>query len=114
MESEGFDWIHNYWCNLMDHKAMNGQQNPARPLSVFAFTTLCISIGLFFIRFSQAFVKTSIWKRLIQVFGILSMTSAPFISTSFHHVAIIVACAFGLVVIIGIIRIIFQTQAKIL
>ncbi|MGB5430515.1 MAG: hypothetical protein WBM94_12640, partial [Eudoraea sp.] len=31
--SLGFDWMNNYWCNLMNENGMNGLENPARPFA---------------------------------------------------------------------------------
>jgi hypothetical protein len=49
LQSVGYDWIHNYWCNLMNDQAMNGQSNPAKPFAVVAMVILCLSLLVFFI-----------------------------------------------------------------
>ncbi|MBT8238589.1 MAG: hypothetical protein HKN51_09070, partial [Saprospiraceae bacterium] len=36
INSVGYDWGNNYWCNLMSENGMNGLENPARPISLFA------------------------------------------------------------------------------
>lgn len=30
----GFDWVNNYWCNLMNEKGMNGELNQARSFAI--------------------------------------------------------------------------------
>ena len=81
MNSVGFDWFNNYWCNLMNEKAMNGLENPARPIAITAMIILCASLLLFFIQFAKHYVKNRTWKMIIQILGTLSMISAALIFT---------------------------------
>lgn len=110
LNSEGFNWIHNYWCNLMNEKAMNGQWNPARPYSVMGMVTLCVSLMIFFIQFANTFSKNKLWRQLIKVNGVLSMTFGILISTKHHDVMTMISSVFGLIVVIGIIREIYQSE----
>ena len=32
--SIGFSWTNNYWCNLLNDNAINGQHNPAKPIAM--------------------------------------------------------------------------------
>jgi hypothetical protein len=34
--SFGFSWAQNYWCNLLNENAINGQHNSARPIAIAA------------------------------------------------------------------------------
>ena len=43
----GFDWVHNYWCNLMNERAGNGQLSASRPIALSAMGVLCVTMGLF-------------------------------------------------------------------
>lgn len=112
MNSLGFDWIHNYWCNLMNEKAINTQINPARNTAVTALVILCISLALFFIQFARVVVKSVIRKRIIQVFGVLSMFFAALIFTKYHDLMTIVSSVFGVFVVIGIIWEVFKSNLK--
>jgi hypothetical protein len=102
--SVGYDWLHNYWCNLMNDQAMNGQPNPAKPFAVVAMVILCLSLLVFFIQFATFFVQSSIWKSLIIWCGSLSMFLAIFMFTSYHDVMTTLSSVFGLFVVVGIIR----------
>ena len=110
LNSEGFDWVNNYWCNLMNEKGMNGQPNPACPYSIFAMTILCLSLMIFFVQFAEVFSKNKLWKWIIKIGGILSMISAIFISTKYHDLMTIISSCFGLFVVIGIIKEIYQSD----
>jgi hypothetical protein len=110
LNAEGFDWINNYWCNLMNEKGMNGQPNPAKPFSIFAMVVLCLSLMFFFIQFAKNFSNSRLWKRLIMVSGVLSMTFAMLMFTQYHDLMTIVSSLFGVFVLIGIIREIFKSD----
>ena len=113
LNSEGFDWINNYWCNLMNEKGMNGQPNPAKPYSIIAMIILCLSLMFFFIQFAQIYSKSKIWKRIIKTSGIISMSFAILIFTKYHDLMTTLSSIFGLFVVIGIIREVYKSKLSI-
>ena len=113
LNSEGFDWVNNYWCNLMNEKGMNGQPNPAKPYSIIAMIILCLSLMFFFIQFAQIYSKSKIWKRIIKTSGIISMSFAILIFTKYHDLMTTLSSIFGLFVVIGIIREIYKSKLSI-
>lgn len=113
LNSEGFDWINNYWCNLMNEKGMNGQPNPAKPISIFALIVLCLSLMTFFVQFAKTYPKSRFWRLLIMIGGILSMTFAILIFSKYHDLMTIISSVFGLFVVIGIIREIYKSELTI-
>ena len=110
INSEGFDWINNYWCNLMNEKGMNGELNPARPFSIFAMIVLCLSLIIFFFQFAEFFTDSGIWKKIIKFGGTVSMIFAILIFTKYHDSMTIVSSFFGLFVVIGIIKEIYKSE----
>lgn len=110
LNTEEFDWIHNYWCNLMNEKGMNGKHNPARPWSISAMTILCLSVMVFFIQFANLFIEGANWRRIIKISGILSMSTALLIFTKHHDLMTMLSSAFGLFAVLGIMRAIFKSQ----
>ena len=108
VNSVGFDWVHNYWCNLMNESADNGEPNPARRLAIFSMVLLCSSLGVFFYQFAEYLTTHPRWKMIIKIAGILSMVSAAFMFTQFHDVLTIISSFFGLFVLIGILLKIFR------
>lgn len=106
----GFDWVNNYWCNLMNENAMNEEVNPARPFAILAMIILCFSLAVFFIHFAKTFSKNKIWKKTIQVSGILSMVFAALIFTQYRDAMTIVSSVFGLFVVIGIVRELYLSE----
>lgn len=103
LNSIGFDWVNNYWCNLMNEKAMNGQVNPARPYAIIAMIILCIALSHFFILFAQKIAQIKFWKFTIQTFGIITMVFAAFIFTNYHDLMTTLSSVFGVFVVVGII-----------
>lgn len=103
----GFDWIYNFWCDLMRSPAYNGMMNSYKSIGVSAMFVLCSSfIGLFILfprlfpvhhytHFTRiltcldimvcAFVFTSYHEQIIWIGGILSIIP---ISWTFYHLYI--------------------------
>jgi hypothetical protein len=110
LNTEGFDWINNYWCNLMNEKGMNGVVNPARPFSIAAMIILCSSFIVFFLQFAEAYSKEPIWNKTIKISGVISMVFVMMIFTKYHDLMTIVSSFLGLFTVIGIIRTIYKSQ----
>ena len=104
LSSIGFDWVNNYWCNLMNEKGMNGQLNPARPYAITAMIILCSGLMVFFIQFANAYCKNIKWKTLVITSGIISMSLAMLVFTEYHDLMTMISSFFGLFTVIGIIR----------
>lgn len=104
LNSIGFDWYNNFWCNLMSEYGLNGQENPARPIAILAMSVLCSSMILFFFLFAKHFVKNRGWQLIIKISGVLSMVSAVFIFTNYHDILTTILSVFGGMVLIGLIK----------
>ncbi|GGG32818.1 hypothetical protein GCM10011344_37200 [Dokdonia pacifica] len=109
-DTVGFDWVNNYWCNLMNEKAMNGQQNPARPYAIAGMVILCFSLALFFIQFAKKITTTLFLKRVIPLFGGIAMLLAVFIFTKYHDLLTIISSAFGVIAVLGILWEVYKSK----
>lgn len=89
----GFKWQHNYLCNLVHEKAVNGADNAARPWALAGLLVLCATVGLFFVRFSQKIPDKSASK-VIKYAGAGAMIAAVFVATSYHNEAVMVSGTF--------------------
>lgn len=99
--AKGFSWLHNYWCNLLDEKALNGLPNTARPVAFAAMGILVVSLVLFWAVFP---VQAGLSKKVrlsMQVSGLLAMLTSLALSTRFHDSVINIASLFGLVALGG-------------
>ena len=100
--SIGFSWVNNYWCNLLNEKAINGEHNAAKPFAVCAMVVLSVSLTLFWFLFARHMkIKRSL-RVLIQISGMLSILLSFFLLTNSNHDLVInVASMAGLVAVIG-------------
>ncbi len=102
LHSVGFNWQHNYWCNLLDTFAMNGQLNRAKSIATIALVFLSFSLGLFWYVFPYSVSISSAKRKIIQLSGVLSMIVALFLVGRFSHDGIInLASSFGIIATLG-------------
>ncbi|HEY4874960.1 MAG TPA: hypothetical protein VIH86_05270 [Puia sp.] len=99
--SVGFSWTQNYWCNLLNENAINGQHNATRPIAIVAMFFLCITLMVFWYIFPKQTGFRKSRKLIVQVSGFASMISIMFISTALHDIVINIATVFGLIAVIG-------------
>ncbi|MDG1334146.1 MAG: hypothetical protein P8P74_17570 [Crocinitomicaceae bacterium] len=110
VNSVGYDWMNNYWCNLMNEYAMNEELNPARSFAITAMILLCSSLMLFFIQFSIKIARNTFWRNAIKWGGMLSMIFAAFMFSEFHDLMTTLSSIFGVLVVIGIIWEIYKSR----
>lgn len=92
----GFDWLQNYWCDLLGSEAENGQPNPARPLAILATGVLCAALANFWWHLA-GFLAGNVRKRLIfRASSTLSMSTALILFSDFHDTAILISGISGL------------------
>ncbi|CCG99688.1 hypothetical protein FAES_1678 [Fibrella aestuarina BUZ 2] len=88
--SVGYDWTTNYLCNLFSEQAVNGLANPARPWAIAGMLLLCISFGVFFVRFSRRIPSKSA-SAVIAYGGVGAMLFAFLVITPYHDLMIGIA-----------------------
>lgn len=101
IHSIGFSWKNNYWCNLLNENAINGEVNPARAWAMSGMAILCAGLIIFWIQFACFYVKNKYWKAVIPVSGTLAMIGGYFSYTNLHDVIINFASACGLIALAG-------------
>lgn len=101
-DSIGFSWSNNYWCNLLNEYAINGQLNPARPVAMAGMFVLCITLMFFWFLFPRQMNVGKKLKLLIQVSGAMTMTIAFFLFSGINHDLVTnLASFFGLIATVG-------------
>ena len=103
-DREGFDWAHNYWCDLLTSVAMNGEANAAKPYGIASMIFLCSVVAVFFFQFADAFPFSVRWRQAIKICGVLSMFFGALIFTPLHNSMIGISSLFAIVPIIGIFK----------
>lgn len=100
--ARGFSWIHNYWCNLLNDHAINGQENPAKPIATTAMAILSLSLSVFWLHFPTASLGRPPLVWLVQVAGVAAMVTALLLNTSLDHDMITnTASLLGLIAVAG-------------
>lgn len=99
--SIGFSWINNYWCNLLNDHAINGQHNAARPVAVVAMSIICMTLAYFWYLFPRQINFPKYSRLAIQIAGAISMIIAMFLFTDLHDMVINIASLFGFISLIG-------------
>lgn len=97
----GFDWLHNYWCDLTGQFAKNGKTNSARPIALTAMIILCSSLAVFWFYVPWLFRENK-FNQIIRFAGITSMTVVVFLFTGFHDTIINIAGTFGIAALTGV------------
>lgn len=97
----GFSWMHNYWCNLLNQYALNGQPNTARPIAFAAMAILCTTVACFWWLFPSMMEIKGLRRNFIRTAGVLCMLISVFIFTGYHDLVINAAGIFGLAAMAG-------------
>lgn len=112
--SIGFNWLHNYWCDLLGAEAKNGTPNAAYPIAIAAMTILFLSLAVFWYHIPLLFSWQLNLSRIIQFTGIASMILPIFIFTRYHDLLINLAGAFGLVGLIAVYIALYRNKLTLL
>lgn len=100
--SIGFSWINNYWCNLLNEDAINGQPNPAKPIAMTGMFVLCLTLSFFWFAFARITNVCKKLKLLIQISGTIAMAIAFLLFTKINHDIITnFSSLFGFIALIG-------------
>jgi hypothetical protein len=97
----GFSWLHNYWCNLLNHKAINGQDNPAQPIAITAMVVLCISLTVFWYCFPSFTTAKKVPQQVVRYSGTLAMVAASSLGVLEHDWVTNIASLLGVIAVIG-------------
>lgn len=106
--ARAFSWIHNYWCDLLDTKAKNGLQNPARPVAILALMVLSSSLICFWYYFTV--IYNSNGRLVIRFSGILSAVLMIFLFIGPHDLVINLSSTLGLIAITGALLTLFRER----
>jgi hypothetical protein len=84
----GFSMRDNYWCDLLDPTAYNGQPNPARPVGVTATLLLAFCLSMFFYQLPVWLGYSSTRLEVIRYAGTIGLWAGACIFTSWHGPAL--------------------------
>ncbi|HMK19603.1 MAG TPA: hypothetical protein VK492_15480 [Chitinophagaceae bacterium] len=109
--SIGYNWMKNYWCNLLNNTAINGQLNTAKPVATTAMIILCISISFFWILFPISVQLKKYHRIIIQIGGTASMMASFLLLTNIDHdLAVNFSSSLGFVAMLGVLVALYQLK----
>lgn len=112
-QATGFSWKHNYWCNLLNERGINGEFNTARPVAIVAMFVLSLSLALFWYTFAQQVKLTLKLKYTIQFSGIATSILSLLLLTKINHDTSTNLISFcGLIATTGVFIALFQYKWK--
>lgn len=108
--SIGFNWRHNYLCNLLNPVAVNGApDNPARPWAIAGVLSLCLGVAMFFIHFSKKIPHKNA-SSVIKFAGAGAMAFGLFTATPFHDLGVTISGTLLMLSIFYITVFVFKSQ----
>lgn len=108
--SIGFSWMHNYWCNLTNPVAVNGQANPGAVYALSGLTFSCLSVMAIFILFFKSSPISKTLQLFYSISGILALVCAGLIATDWHDSMTVLASLFGLISLLGAVLLINRSN----
>ncbi len=98
---KGFSWLNNFWCDLLNEQAKNGQYNAARPIAISSWLILCFSFMIFWYFLPALLQVTDVLKKTIRFCGVAAMLTSTLLFTHLHDAVIHTASLLGLIAICG-------------
>lgn len=109
--SIGFSWVNNYWCNLLNETAINGQPNTSRSIALAGMFVLCLTLSFFWYYFPKQITMHKSLRQIIQVSGILAMIIAFLLFTKINHNLVTnAASTFGGLATIGTFIVLYKNK----
>jgi hypothetical protein len=107
----GFDWFNNYWCNLLNQYAINGQQNPARPIAITGLLVLSLSLTAFWFGFSRYSHRSKVPGLIIRLSGTIAMIISLLLFTDMDHDLVTnLASGFGLIATLTVLIVLYKMK----
>jgi hypothetical protein len=111
-DAVGFDWKNNYWCNLLNEKALNGQINPGRPVALSGMVVLAVSAAVFFYQFPLS-MKPG-WSKLVKTSGVSASLLSALMFTQWHDEVTILGSILLAICLVGVIKAVFHTKQRLI
>lgn len=114
-KTPGFSWRYNFWCNLLNETAINGEPNKGQLIALAGLLVLCISLTLFFIAAPGALRLNNSARMAIRISGSAAMLAALLLASPLPHDLITnIASGLGLIAMAGLLLGIYRTGLHLL
>lgn len=113
IHSTGFSWKDNYWCNLFNKTAINGEPNPARPVAVIAMLILGVSLQFFWMMIALLEAYGRFLRRLIIISSVAcTILISSLAASAPHDLAVNLASLTGLVATVCTMAVLYKLEWK--
>lgn len=99
-DDNGFSFLNNYLCDLLDDYAINGEINSARVFARAGLGILCFSLILLWFYLPQLFETSSVNLIIMWLAGQLALVITVFLASGSHDVILRIAGVFGVIALI--------------
>lgn len=96
----GFSFRDNYWCDILDRTTYGGKPNPGASIALGATIVLSFGLAVLWWTAPTLFPKARRRALIVRGAGIVSCVLTPFISTSYHNLAINIAGGLGMLALV--------------
>lgn len=96
-QAPGFSFWHNYLCDLLDYRALNGELNSGRLYARAALGVLCISLIYFWLYLPHLFKQKNWNTVLMWISGILALITTMLLSSGTHDITVRIAGGLGVI-----------------
>ena len=97
----GYDHLHNFWCELYNELTHSGERNLGRPWALVSAPILTGTAFFFWFAITSQFREFRRLCRVVWLTGPAAMLAAAFISTPAHDVVITVAVPLGIAALVA-------------
>ncbi|MEJ1221894.1 hypothetical protein [Sediminicola sp. 1XM1-17] len=98
--AEGFSFLNNYLCDLLDSTTLNGDPNPSKGLARIALFLLCSCLTVLWYYIPKLFKRKGIYLSVIRFTGISAMIITLFLSSNSHDLVVYIAGLMGMLAMI--------------
>jgi hypothetical protein len=96
----GFSWRHNYLCDLLDTRAVNGVLNTGRHWARVALGFLALGLAVLWYQL-PALARAPLWsKQLLRYSGMAALGTMVFLRADTHDLTVYIAGGLGLIALI--------------
>lgn len=97
----GFSFWHNYLCDLLDYKSLNGEINNGRHYARAALGVLCVSLIYLWVYLPHLFRRWGWNTRLMWFAGIMALLATMLLSSGTHDVTVRIAGVLGTIALLS-------------
>ncbi|WP_300597820.1 hypothetical protein [Niabella sp.] len=98
--AQGFSWLHNYWCNLLNDRGINGQPNAGKWWGRMGMTILGASLCAFWWIFFRYAGFSKRVRFIITGCGVAAMILTLFLFTTRHDLLVTLSSLLGFIAMV--------------